>query len=624
MRSHLLSLSVLLVACSDYNLTPDDKTNGEADTSDPFGEDGGSDGGEISACGNPDDPGVSEAPINTECEVELQNGTFTPVVEWTYGGTGSFYGPAVAGPVVDSNGNGRVDADDRVLIFMYQNTQVVALFGDNGQTAWTSGFGYGQDGGMALGDVDGDGAPDLITAYIDSVCALDARTGTQKWCRAGLGATMDAYGYNYPSIADMNGDGAAEVTIGGSILRGADGLVLAQGGLGIGMAPYGGTPGWGYGTLSVPVDLDNDGQMELVTGNTAYNFDGSIKWHNGGLDGLVAVADFDGDGEGEIIKTSGIYVYGMETDGTEVWGPLTYTGVNIGPAAIDDLNGDGTPEFVFAAGNQLYAMRWGGTIYWQQTIADFSGAAGPSLFDFEMDGYPEVLYADETSIRFYSGLDGSQKYSSFEHGSWTILETPIVADVDGDDQVEIVLGHGAYNRSLTVFGDADQSWPPGRTVWNQHAYQISNVNDDLSVTGGSRNNFSLYNSFRSGDIGRPPSEYWDLTAEILDVCEDECTAGRLYVAARVVNNGNIVVPAGVPVSLRAGAGGPIVAAVPTTREIAPGTTGELLLYEVAADQMAGTVPIVTADEALDGLNTLFECEEINNAAAWTREVCRGD
>jgi hypothetical protein len=114
------------------------------------------------------------------------------------------------------------------------------------------------------------------------------------------------------------------------------------------------------------------------------------------------VADFDGDGQGELVKTSGIYVYGLETDGSVAWGPRTYSG-NLGAPAADDMDGDGLPEFVFAASNALIAMKWGGVEMWRATIADSSGAAGPVLFDFELDGYPEVLYADETRIQFFSG-----------------------------------------------------------------------------------------------------------------------------------------------------------------------------------------------------------------------------
>ncbi|MCB9759660.1 MAG: VCBS repeat-containing protein [Alphaproteobacteria bacterium] len=619
-----LPLLLIAVGCNDYDLVPKDDNsntddtaiNGTDDTAPPV----------VDACGELEQPGPDPVALNEECEVSLQTGSFTPVVEWSYGNS-SFCGPAAVGQIADTNGSGSIDAQDLPMVLIYQNNSVIAVKGDGSGVLWSSNGNYGQDGGFAIGDVDGDGWPDVVTASSNQVCALNGVGGARLWCTTGLGTHLDTYGYSYPSIADMNGDGNPEVTAGSVILRGSNGAIMARGTRGKGAAPYGGTGSGGtYGALSVPIDLDNDGQMELVTGNTAYDINGNIVWSNGGLDGLVAIADFDGDGQGEIVKTSGIYVTGMETNGTEVWGPLTYTG-NLGAPAIDDLDGDGTPEIVFAAQNALIAMEWGGAEMWRATITDNSGAAGPVLFDFELDGYPEVLYADETSIRFFSGLDGSLKFTNGQHASYTILETPIVADVDGDDQVEIVLGHcgNGFSSSfgaVTVYGDADQSWPPGRKIWNQHAYSITNIESLGGVPAGTGgNNFRDFNSFRSGDVGRPPSEYWDLQAQILDVCEDECDSGWLYVAARLQNHGNLDLPAGIPLSLRAGGGGPIVATQAIPSDVPAGMTSEVVIFEVESSLVRGTTPVVTADEDATGTGVVYECEEGNNGEPWIETVC---
>ena len=452
----------------------DSASNSGEVTGDTGMDDTGPDTGEPDFCSAPQLP-VEDVALNDLCDVKLQMGSFSPVVEWKYGAS-SFCGPAVVGQTIDSNMSGKIDSKDLPLVFMYEAQKVVALWGDGSGVAWKTADNYGQDGSFALGDLDGDGWSELVTADADKVCALDARDGTQKWCTPGLAASLDPSGYSYPSIADMDGDGSAEVVVGSCILN-AQGQVIGLGAQGKGAAPYGGNNNSGsYGVLSAIIDLDGDGIQEVVTGNAAYDLDGNTIWQNGQLDGLVAVADFDGDGEGEIVKTTGIHVFGMESDGTQVWGPITYGG-NLGVPAIDDLDGDGTPELVLGAQNLLVAMKWGGEVLWTAPISDSSGAAGPVLFDFEKDGYPEVLYADEQAIRFFSGLDGSLKFQSTEHASYTILETPIVADVDGDDQVEIVLGHCGGNANigaLTVYGDANKSWPPGRKIWNQHTYAITN------------------------------------------------------------------------------------------------------------------------------------------------------
>lgn len=568
--------------------------------------------------------------LNTECDVDLQTGTFTPIVEWDYGNS-SFCGPPAVGQIVDDNGSGAIDKDDLPAILIYQGNQtgtekgkVVALRGDNTGIYWESDTGMGQDGGFAIGDLDNDGWPEVVAAGTTTVHALNGQTGETIWTATGLSSSLDPYGYSYPAIADMNGDGKPEVTVGNAILAGKDGKVKGKGTKGKGAAPYQGTGSTGYyGAMSVPVDLDGDGDMELVTGNAAYNVDGSTKWSNSGKDGLVAVADFDNDGDGEVVKTSGIYVTAMDTDGTELW-TKTYSG-NLGAPSIDDLDDDGEPDIVFAAQNNLVALNWDGSEKWKAKISDVSGAAGPVFFDFELDGYPEVLYADEVSVQFFSGLDGKSKFKSSNHKSYTILETPVVADVDNDDQVEIVLGHcgDGYSKftSLSVYGDADESWPPGRKIWNQHAYTITNVGDLGEIPTGAANNWPDYNSFRSGDVGRPPGEYFDLQAEIFDICEDECGEGNVAIGAWVLNAGNLEAPAGIPVSLRKGVGGDVVATQYTTAAIESGKTGEMIVFEVKHEDLDGKDPVIAVDYDESGSGVVYECDEGNNAYDYGEGVC---
>lgn len=556
-----------------------------------------------------------DVPLNEECDVELQIGSFNPEIEWKYGSS-SYAGPVAAGQIVDTNESGAIDPTDMPVILIYQAGAVIALLGDGSGVAWQTPGAYGLAGsGIALGDLEGDGWPEVITAGSNQVCALNGQTGAEKWCLGGLAhPDFATSGYNFPSVVDMDGDGLAEVTVARIIIDSA-GNLIAKGSLG-----KGGTAS--YGAMSVPADLDLDGQVELITGNAAYDVDGNVVWQNGGLDGMVAVADFDLDGDGEIVKVTGKTVVGMETDGTEVWGPLNYPG-NMGAPAIDDLDGDGTPELLFAAQNSLVAMEWGGDVIWTAAITDSSGAAGPSLFDFEMDGYPEVLFADEQKIRFFSGLDGAVKFSSDAHQSGTILEYPVVADVDNDGEVEIVLGHHTANNTIgavTVYGDADHTWPPGRKIWNQYAYSITNVGPLGEIPKVAAANWPEYNNFRSADIGLPPGDYIDLLAEVLSSCTDDCS-DVAYIAARVRNAGNVEAPAGISLTLRAGMGGPVLGTEVTQDVIPPGKTGEVVVFIVQAADLGMSDPEVTVDDLGDGTGDIFECVEENNAALGEALIC---
>ena len=120
-------LPLLLIACSDYSFAPEGKpsADSEDDSGDPLdgssdGGDGGADGGDGGGTTDPDDPtlceeftepGLADVEINTSCEVEYSEGTFTPVTEWIHGNS-SFCGPPAAGVIVDSDRDGDLDDAD--------------------------------------------------------------------------------------------------------------------------------------------------------------------------------------------------------------------------------------------------------------------------------------------------------------------------------------------------------------------------------------------------------------------------------------------------------------------------------------------------------------------------------
>jgi hypothetical protein len=304
----------------------------------------------------------------------------------------------------------------------------------------------------------------------------------------------------------------------------------------------------------------------------------------------------------------------METDLSVVWQD-TFSGTNyVGPIAIDDLDGDGAPEAVAVGSSEMRAYRWDMSRLWTVSVSDSSGAAGPILYDFEMDGYPEVVLADERFVRVFNGLDGSVKLESGDHASATLFETPAVADVDGDGEVEIVMSHGSGQYGLTVYGDADHTWPAGRPTWNQHAYTITNVEDDGGIPMHATQNWTVYNNFRSGDAGLPPSAWNDVSPEIVDVCVVECP-DRLFLTVRVWNQGTEEVPAGLGLVVRAGANGPVIAYEVLPAAIASGWSSDGVTFDLDAADLAGHEPVVEVDRDEALIGSLTECLEENNTMA---------
>jgi PKD repeat protein len=125
-------------------------------------------------------------------------------------------------------------------------------------------------------------------------------------------------------------------------------------------------------------------------------------------------------------------------------------------------------------------------IKWSAATSDRSSSVtGSSVFDFDGDGSAEVVYADEYFLCIYRGTDDQVLFET-PVGSRTRLELPVIADVDNDNNAEIVVAanndlfHGPYH-GILVFCDANDTWVNTRKIWNQHAYNVTNVNDDGTI-----------------------------------------------------------------------------------------------------------------------------------------------
>ncbi|GHU55041.1 hypothetical protein FACS189411_02780 [Bacteroidia bacterium] len=147
--------------------------------------------------------------------------------------------------------------------------------------------------------------------------------------------------------------------------------------------------------------------------------------------------------------------------------------------------------YKYEIGNKLLSLNW------ELAHTDASCLTGLTLFDFDQDGEAELVYRDETELRIIDGTpNGAIKYPNrrkntqvFRNYSGTSAEYPVVADVDGDGQAEIIIVGGRtweerYSSSLWVFKSGDPSgspWAPARPVWNQYTYHPAYVNSDLSI-----------------------------------------------------------------------------------------------------------------------------------------------
>jgi hypothetical protein len=580
---------------------------------------------EPETCGDDYTPGGTLSLVD-ECYVEVSTGTFTPVVEWTKSSWATdpssnniMMMPAVAS-LNDDDGDGDVDTDDYpdVIVVTYGGTGTLrAISGKDGTSLWdvTNQSLQGQ-GAVAVGDIDNDGLVEIVACTSSAVKAFE-NDGTLKWTSASISGhlvgTSDA-----PAIADMDGDGDPEIIVGRAILDN-NGSILGTGSAGMGTTSN-------VGTTSFAADLDGDGLQEVVVGNALYNMDGSTQWTNGQSDGYVGVGDMDGDGEPDIVVTGDAQVRIQDRLGN-VMCSNSIPGANSsagGPHTIADFDGDGEAEFGVAATSTYTVFESDCSQLWQKATQDASsGNTGSAVFDFEGDGIAEVVYADETRIWVLAGPDGSVKLESTDHTNNTWTEYAVIADIDNDGTAEIVVPNTGTRTGITVIGDADSSWRPGRKIWNQHAYSITNVEDDGSIPRTPDANWKSYNNFRSGDLTAGSGGAWpDLVVQIAAVCEDECDRGRFFATLQVGNQGHTDITDPVEVLLYAVTpdGTKQIASTVITSPIAAGELLEGVEVEISGiDEWIIYDLLVTVDES----EAHEECDEDNNLGSWGWNVCQG-
>ena len=302
------------------------------------------------------------------------------------------------------------------------------------------------------------------------------------------------------NLADLNGDGNVELIKGTSIYNSKNGKLLIDG-------PLEGGCNFGSPCVTSVVavgDLTESSGLELAAGNTVFeieitNLDGLsgntatiINAEISIFDGFTSIGDINGDGKLDVISVrSNTYADG---GGVFVWNPRSTeliakgnAGQSGGVAFLGDIDNDCSPEIGVAFKNELRLYKYDGSkdlqLVWQIPTSDNSGRTGGTMFDFNQDGKLEVIYRDETHLKIIEGISGFV-LDSIMIGSITGRENPIIADVDNDGEAEILIaGTESIEEEsrLFCFESATSPWAPARSVWNQYAYNPTQVNDDLTI-----------------------------------------------------------------------------------------------------------------------------------------------
>ncbi len=169
---------------------------------------------------------------------------------------------------------------------------------------------------------------------------------------------------------------------------------------------------------------------------------------------------------------------------------------------------------------------------------------------------------------------------------------------------------------IRVYHDFADRWVRSRPIWNQHAYSITNVNDDGTIpktslwTANWKNTTPKYNDFRKNTPGSAdPLKSPDLTAK---GSQSLCANGKLTLSVQVCNRGAAKAPANYSVSFYQGS-----TADPTKAICTATTTKPLEVAECETVSCEWTSPPKTETDVyvlLDAAGHVRQCNSGNKAS----------
>ncbi|MFC9701624.1 FG-GAP repeat domain-containing protein [Streptomyces sp. NPDC056943] len=355
-----------------------------------------------------------------------------------------------------------------------------------GATAVPLPAGSGKGTVPALGDLNGDGKADLVTAVKGSN-TLVAALGDGK---GGFGPGV-AFGLDtgtFPTaiaLADLNGDGRLDAVVAAALTKqptqhGTESMGSIVELLGDGKGGFAPATSYFAPALVNPstnamfpaditvADMNGDAKPDVLTSNT--NGDNVSVWTN--------------DGTGALGTATNYYVGGGR--------PASHSAAQLRPSGVrtGDVNGDGKPDVVTVNT---------GTSDISVLLGDGKGRLGPAtrfadgvflgralaLGDVSGDGKPDVAVAHtDRTISFFLG-DGAGAFGApvtYPVGG-SALEGVAITDVNTDGKPDLVTNNGPDNQPTVLLGDGTGTFRSAGPLYDTKgggngSYAVGDLNAD--------------------------------------------------------------------------------------------------------------------------------------------------
>lgn len=409
----------------------------------------------------------------------------------------------LAAPLTDTNSDGVINSRDRSAILMTyaagSSTFLRAYDSLGGQPIWTHEFNGtnvrpSQYHVPAVADINTDGVPDILLVENSSrlLVAISSDDRRELW-RSSVPVSDNGFTRGQITLTDLEGDGAPEI-LAGFALYDAQGNWLRSFQRPVSIPTY------GLISPSYPVDLNLDGNQELVQGGVANSMTGSELWrvtfsdnHSSRL-AYSAFANFDADLEPEMVHVERsdadatvATVSLLDSDGSFIWGPnsLQYVGQPI----VGDLDGDGALD-IFVSGEDVL-LDHQGIEQWRLDGYTRQDGNIATAADIQGNGRSEIILHRQNGALILDALTGTEM--AYVNAGYTEAKAkPLVADMDGDGKAELASATSSRIYLNTYTGDSVN--PDMPRMMHQNWWQPQGLNEHLAVNPNMPSLWSGHNS----------------------------------------------------------------------------------------------------------------------------------
>ncbi|MCF8449062.1 MAG: FG-GAP-like repeat-containing protein, partial [Taibaiella sp.] len=371
----------------------------------------------------------------------------------------------------------------------------------NPRTSFTSGT---SPNSVAIGDIDGDGKPDLaVTNNVSHTVSVYRNTSSSGSITSGSFATQVTFATEIAPanvvMGDIDGDGKPDLAV----------------------------TNFNSNIVSVLRNTSSSGSI------TSGSFAAQVPFATGSQPFGLAIGDIDGDGKPDLAvanrSSNTVSVYrntgsiGSITSGSFATQVTFATGTSPNSVAIGDIDGDGKPDLAVAnsASNSVSVLRntssigsiTSGSFAAQVTFAAGSGPYDVAISDIDGDGKPELVVPNSTSnsVAVYrnTSSSGSITSSSFaarvSFATGTSPASVTIGDIDGDGKPDMAVANydantvSVYRNTGSIGSITSGSFATQVTFatgTNPHSVAIGDIDGDgkpdVAVANRGSNTVAIY------------------------------------------------------------------------------------------------------------------------------------